>query len=160
MQSAADGQTMPVTQSNIDAIKGNPDREIRRSGWNNYADRYLEFKNTLATAYATSVKQYTMQYKVREYDSVLHMQLFNNNLPVEVFTTLIDTYKKNLPTWHRYWDVKRRVLGYDEIHPYDIWAPMTSKEPEVSWEQAVAWVGEGMQPLGDDYVDAMVERLP
>src|SRR5690606_32518835 len=115
------------------------------------------FKNTLAMAYTTSVKQSTTVYRVRGYDSVLHMQLDAHNLPVTVFTTLIDTYKKNLPTWHRYWDVKRRVLGYDKIHPYDIWAPMTSKTPSVNWEQAVAWIGAGMQPLGADYVNAMTK---
>jgi oligoendopeptidase F len=151
----SNGNPYPITQSNIEMVKANPDRAIRRSGWNNYADRYLEFKNTLAAAYITSVKQSTMMYRVRGYDSVLQMQLFANNIPVSVFHTLIDTYKKNLPTWHRYWDVKRRVLGYDTIHPYDIWSPMTVNEPAVSWEQSIDWICEGMKPLGTEYVDTV-----
>jgi oligoendopeptidase F len=82
------------------------------------------------------------------------MQLFNHALSDSVFHTLIDTFKKNLPTWHRYWDVKRRALGYDTIHPYDIWAPLTTKEPTISWEQAIEWICDGMKPLGDVYVNA------
>jgi oligoendopeptidase F len=153
--SDSNGNPYPVTQSNIEMVKAHPDRTVRRTGWNNYADEYLKFKNTLAAGYITSVKQDTMMYRVRGYDSVLHMKLFNQNIPTAVFTTLIDTYKKNLPTWQRYWDVKRRVLGYDTIHPYDIWAPMTPKEPAVTWQQSVDWICAGMQPLGDEYVSVM-----
>lgn len=151
----SDGNPFPVTQSNIETVKGHADREVRRTGWNNYADMHLKFKNSLAASYITSVKQNTMMYRVRGYDDVLHMKLFNHNLPTEVFTTLIDTYKKNLPTWQRYWDVKRRVLGYDNINPYDIWAPMTAKEPSASWEQSVDWISAGLKPLGEEYVTAM-----
>ncbi|MDQ7035289.1 MAG: M3 family oligoendopeptidase [Anaerolineae bacterium] len=151
----SDGKPFPVTQSNIETVKGHTDREVRRTGWNNYADMHLKFKNSLAASYITSVKQNTMMYRVRDYDSVLHMKLFNHNLPTEVFTTLIDTYKKNLPTWHRYWDVKRRILGYDSIHSYDIWAPMTDKEPSVTWEQSVDWISAGLKPLGEEYVTAI-----
>jgi oligoendopeptidase F len=69
-----------------------------------------------------------------------------------VFHNLIDTYKKNIPTWHKYWSVRRRVLGVDSLQPYDIWAPLTSKPPVVPFEQAVEWISNGMKPLGDDYV--------
>lgn len=151
----SDGGTFAVTQSTMDSAKGHADREIRRTAWQNYADSYKAFDNTLANAYVASVKQSTMQMRVRGYESVLEMQLFPHHLPVEVFHNLIDTFKKNLPTWHRYWDVRRRALGLDTIHPYDIWAPLTPNEPEVSFEQAVDYISEGMKPLGDDYVEIM-----
>lgn len=151
----SEGETFPVNQSSIRIIKGSTDREIRRTGWQNYHDGYLNFKNTIAATYLTSVKQNTMQMRVRGYESVLHMMLHPFNLPVDVFHNLIDTYKKNLPTWHRYWDVKRQLLGLDSISPYDIWAPMTQNEPQIDYKQAVEWVCEGMSPLGDDYVSVM-----
>ncbi|MEO1166840.1 MAG: oligoendopeptidase F [Chloroflexota bacterium] len=153
----SDGEPFPVTQSSIGMIKGNTDREIRRTGWHNYNDGYLAFKNTFASTYLTSVKQSTMQMRVRGYDSVLQMMLHPFNLPVDVFHNLIDNYKKNLPTWHRYWDMKRQILGLDEIHDYDIWAPMTQNEPTVNFEQAVDYIAKGMMPLGEEYVDAMVK---
>jgi len=116
-----DGDPFPVNQSSIRIVKGSTDRNLRRSGWHSYNNGYLQFKNTFASTYLASVKQNTMQMRVRGYDSVLQMMLHPYNLPVDVFHNLINTYKKNLPTWHRYWDVKRQILGLDEIHDYDIW---------------------------------------
>ncbi len=153
----SDGESFAVNQSSIRIVKGSTDREIRRTGWQNYNKGYLQFKNTFAATYLTSVKQNTMQMRARGYESVLHMMLRPFNLPVEVFHNLIDTCKKNLPTWHRYWEAKRKILGVDEIHDYDIWAPLTENEPQISYEQSVHWIADGMKPLGEDYVDAMVK---
>jgi oligoendopeptidase F len=150
-----DGASLEITQSSIGIAKGHVDREIRRTGWNNYMDGYLKYKNTFAAMYLTSVKQSTMFMRVRGYDNVLEMMLHPDNLPSSVFHNLIDTYQKHIPTWHRYWDVKRRALGVDKIHPYDIWAPLTTNEPPVSFEQAVNWIGEGLKPLGSDYVNTL-----
>ncbi len=151
--SDTDGNSVPITQSNMDNLKGSTDRELRRTAWNNYADSHLDFKNTLAQLYLTSVKQNVMQARVRGYETVLESRLAPYNIPVAVFHNLIDTYKANIPTWHRYWDVRRRALGYDSIHPYDIWAPLTDNGPQVSFEESVDMIASGMQPLGTDYVD-------
>jgi oligoendopeptidase F len=151
----SDGNPFEVTQGSIDTALESDDRTLRRTAWENYADRYRQFENTLATAYIASVKQSTFMKRVRGHESVLHMQLFEHNLPVEVFHNLIDTYKKNLPTWHRYWDVKRRALGVEKMRPYDIWAPMTQAEPTVGFEQAIDWISEGVAPLGKRYVEAL-----
>lgn len=150
-----DGSAFAVTQSSIGMAVGHVDREIRRTAWENYMDGYLKFKNTFAAIYLTSVKQSTMQMRVRGYDSVLEMMLHPDNLPTGVFHNLIDTYKKHIPTWHRYWEAKRKALGVEKLHPYDIWSPLTSKEPQVSFEQAVNWIGEGLKPLGADYVNTL-----
>ncbi len=151
----SDGNTVGITQSNMDGLKGSKDRDLRRTAWNSYADAHLEFKNTLAQIYLTSVKQNVMNARVRGYETVLESRLAPHNIPVEVFHNLIDTYKKNIPTWHRYWDVRRRALGYDTIHPYDIWAPLTDNEPVVSFEDAVDMIAKGMHWLGEDYVTTM-----
>lgn len=150
----SDGNAVGISQSSMDSLKGSADRELRRTAWNSYADAHLEFKNTLANIYLTSVKQNVMKARVRGYDSVLEAQLSPHNLPVDVFHNLIDTYKKNIPTWHRYWDVRRRALGYDSIHPYDIWAPLTNNAQQLSFEEAVEMIAVGMQPLGEAYVNA------
>ena len=149
------GNAVTITQSNMDNLKDSGDRELRKTAWNNYADAHLAFKDTLANLYLTSVRQNVMRARVRGYDTVLESRLAPFNIPTEVFHNLIDTYKKNIPTWHRYWDVRRRALGYETIHPYDIWAPLTDNVPELSFEDAVNMIAEGMQPLGDEYVDTM-----
>jgi oligoendopeptidase F len=151
----ADGATYEVAQGSINTLLDNPDREVRRQGWNNYMDGYLAYQNTLAATYATSLKQDVFRARVRGYASSLDAALFNDNVPVEVFRNLMDTFKRNLPTWHKYWAVKRRAMGYERLHTYDVWAPIVKNEPRVEYAQAVDWISAGLQPLGDAYVQAM-----
>jgi oligoendopeptidase F len=147
-----DGAKRDVTQSNIEEIKKHPDREVRKTGMENYADAYLGLRHTFAGNYLTAAKQAVTMSRIRSYDSVLHYKMAPYNLPVEVFHNLIETFKKNLPVWHRYWDVKRRLLGLEEIHTYDIWAPLTKKQPDYKFSDAVELICKGMSPLGEDYV--------
>lgn len=149
------GVAHPLTQSSLDTYLESPDRTLRRSAWNNFADAYLRVPNTLAQSYLTHVKTRVITSQLRKYDSVLSAQLSPFHLPQEVFHNLIKTFQANIGTWHRFWDVKRRILKQDTLQPYDIWAPMTTNEPKVSYEQSVAWISAGMQPLGDDYVNVL-----
>ncbi len=145
---------VPVTQGTIEEIKWHPDREVRRTGWQNYADGYLAVKATLASNYSAGIKQAVFGARARRYGSALEASLFENNIPPEVFRNLIDTYKQNIPTWHRYWAVKRKALGVETIYPWDIWAPI-SQSPELEFEQSVEWICEGLAPLGADYTETV-----
>ena len=149
------GAPQPLVQSTRDQLLGDSDRQTRQSAWQHYADSYLKFHNTFATAYLASVKSNVTLARLRGYESVLHAKLSPGNIPVEVFHNLIDTYKRHIPTWHRYWDVRRRALGYYSIHPWDIWAPLTADDPRLSFAEAVDMIADGMQPLGDHYVSTM-----
>ena len=149
------GAPQPLVQSTRDQLLGDSDRQTRQSAWQNYADSYLKFHNTFATAYLASVKSNVTLARLRGYESVLHAKLSPGNIPIEVFHNLIDTYKRHIPTWHRYWEVRRRALGYDSIHPWDIWAPLTADDPRLSFAEAVDMIADGMQPLGADYVQTM-----
>lgn len=150
-----DGLNRDVTQSNIEEIKKHSDHEVRTNGMKNYADAYLGLRHTYAGNFLASAKQAVTLSRVRAYDSVLQYKLAPYNIPTEVFHNLIDTFKKNLPLWHRYWDVKRRFLGLDEITPYDIWAPLTVKQPNYSFPEAVDLIEKGMSPLGKEYTDTV-----
>jgi len=148
------GASAEVAQGTIDKFLHGTDREARRTAWESYADGYLSMKNTLTSNYLASVKRDVFYARARRYNTALEASLFNNNIPVEVFHNLIDTYRKNLPTWHRYWAVRRRALGVETLNPYDIWAPIAPEQP-VTYAQAVDWICEGMKPLGDEYVTAL-----
>jgi oligoendopeptidase F len=128
------------------------DREVRRTAWESYADGYLSFKNTLANCLTAAVKTDVFNMRARNYSSSLEASLGLNNIPVVVFHNLIEVFKKNLPTWQRYWEVRRRALGYEELHEYDIKAPLTQKKHSIPFEQAVDWISMGMAPLGEEYV--------
>jgi oligoendopeptidase F len=112
-------------------------------------------KNTMANCMATGVKQNVFMARARHYPSALEAALTTNHIPVAVFHNLIETYRRNLPTWHRYWRARRQALGYDKLHVYDIKAPLTSKVQRVTFDQAITWIAEGMRPLGEEYVSVM-----
>jgi oligoendopeptidase F len=145
------GEAVPLTQSKYRAVLAEPDREARRTAWESYLDAHLAFQNTLANNLATSIRQNVFTTRARGYPSTLEGSLFENNIPVAVFHNLIETYRQNLPTWHRYWAVRRKALGVETLQPYDIWAPLTGAQPRVPYEQAVDWICAGLAPLGEDY---------
>jgi len=149
---AADGSELPLTQGSLHTLLVGADREARRTAWENYADQHLAYKNTLASNLATSIKQNIFTMRARRHASSLAAALFEQNIPVEVFHNLIAVFKRNLPTWQRYWRIRRRALGVEKLHPYDIWAPLTVNRPRIPYPQAVEWICAGMAPLGDEYV--------
>ena len=144
-----------LTQSTFDAILNGPDRKARKTAWENYNDLYLNHKNTLANNLATSIKQNVFNMRARRFDSALEATLFNGDVPVEMFHNLLDIFKKNLPLWHHYWKIRRKALGVKTLHPYDVWAPLTTKKHRVPFEKAVDWICEGLAPMGDEYVSVM-----
>ncbi len=149
------GETIEIAQGNIGALLTDTDRSVRRTAWENYADAYLSYKNTMAAALAAGTKQHVFYGRARRYQSSLEAALEPNHIPVEVFHNLIDVFRRNLPIWHRYWAIRKEALGLDEFHPYDIKAPLVTNPPDVAYEQAVDWIVEGMAPLGEEYVTAL-----
>lgn len=149
------GEPSEIGQGAIGALLHSPDRETRRTAWANYADAYLQHKNTIAACLAAGVKQNVFTARTRRYNSALEAALSPNHIPTEVFHNLIATFRKHLPTWHRYWDIRRRALNLDRLHVYDIPAPLAEQPPVVPYAQAVDWIAEGMAPLGEEYVSIL-----
>lgn len=146
------GEAHPIFQSTYNSSMQSTDRARRRSAWENYFDGYLGMQNTLGALYLGNVKQQEFLRKARGFDSVLEMRLAPTNLPVQVFHNLIEVFQANLPTWHRYWAVKAKLLGVEKISPYDVWAPVVRSAPKVPYAQAVEWICAALQPLGAEYV--------
>jgi len=152
---ASDGRSLEIGQASISGLLTNPDRATRRTAWENYSDGYLAHKNTFAAAFISQVKQDVFNMRARGYESSLHASMGPNDIPVEVYHNLLAVFKKNLPTWHRYWRLRREALGVDTFHVYDIKAPLTQAKPVVPFKQAVEWVSAGMAPLGEEYVSVL-----
>ena len=148
----SDGGELPVTQGSIDDLLASTDRETRRTAWESYHDQYYAFRNTLASSLSSSIKRNVLEMRIRRYPTTLDMALFNQNISTAVFHNLIDTFRANRHVWQRYFDVRRRALGVDKLHTYDIWAPLTTERPHVPYEQAVEWIAASLAPLGDAYV--------
>ncbi|MFA9406649.1 MAG: oligoendopeptidase F [Anaerolineales bacterium] len=149
------GEAIPLSQGSVILLTTEADREIRRTAYENYADLYLAHKATLARLLETSIKQSALMSRARNHGSNLETALFRDDIPVEVFHNLIDTFRENLPTWHRYFTVRKKIMGVTELHPYDIWGPLTDSRPEVSYPQAVEWICAGLEPMGEAYVETV-----
>jgi oligoendopeptidase F len=149
------GEQVAVTQGSVDALLARPDRALRRSAWESYADGYLGVRNALAANLGGAVKHAVFSTRVRRHASTLEAALSRPNVPAAVFDNLIATFEANLPTWHRYWRIRRVQLGVDAFRPYDVWAPLGGDPPAFGYEQCVKWICESLAPLGDDYVGAI-----
>lgn len=155
----ASGDRIEIAQGNIDALISDADRQLRRTAWENYADSYLALKNTAANCLAAGAKQHVLYARVRRYASPLEAALAPNHIPVEVFHSLIETCRRKISTWHRYWAIKRRALQYQTFHVYDIKAPLLDRPLEIPYERSVEMVIEGMRALGPEYVEPMRRGL-
>ncbi len=150
------GKKVEVTQGNVHTtLMMHSDRKLRQTAFESYMDKHLEFKNTLAANLATSIKANVFYARARKHKDTLSASLFENNIPVEVFHNLINTFKKHLPTWHRYFELHRKALKLKDIQYYDMWAPMVKKKVKVPFRQAVEYICESLAPMGKEYVDTI-----
>jgi oligoendopeptidase F len=152
---ASDGTPRQVSQGTIYTLMDSPDRATRQTAWENYRDEYLRFKNTLAAQLETSIKQNVFTMRARRFENTLTMALDEQNLPPRIFHNLIAAFKKNLPTWQRYWRLRKKALGVASLHTYDIWTPLSSQSRAIPYQEAVDWICAGLEPMGKDYVDVV-----
>lgn len=150
------GKKIEVTQGNIHtSLMEHSDRKVRQTAFESYMDKHLEFKNTLAANLTTSIKNNIFNMRARKFDTSLQASLFQLNIPESVFHNLINTFKKKLPVWHRYFELRRKALGLREVTYYDMWAPIVKSKPKVPFTKAVDMISESLAPLGKEYVDIM-----
>lgn len=149
------GKTLDLTQGSYHNLLHNPDRKVRRAAFETYMDKYIENKNTLATNLIHSIKANVFYMQARKHESSLAASLFDLNIPTNVFYNLIDTFKKNLPVWHRYFEIRRKALGLKKLAYYDMWAPITKKKVKVPFDKGVELISKSLAPMGRDYVDTL-----
>ena len=149
------GEPHEITQANVRTLLQSRDRTLRRTTYERYADAHLRFQSTMAQVLSTGVRQNNLVAETRRYPSALHAALEPEDLPLSVFTSLLDAFRDNLDTWHAFWRVKRRMLGVDELHPWDVHAAMTPEQPSISFETSIAWLADALAPLGDEYLAVM-----
>lgn len=151
----SNAKVLDLAQGTISNLMHNPDRKVRRAAYENYMDKYVEHKNTLASNLAHSIKANVFYMQARKHESSLAASLFDLNIPTDVFHNLIDTFKKNLPVWHRYFAIRRKVLGLKKLAYYDMWAPIAKKKVKVPFEKGVELICDSLAPMGKEYVDTV-----
>ncbi len=147
-----EGREVELGQGNLGRFLRSPDRAVRRAAWERSADAYLGLRHTFAAALGGGVKRDVFYARARRYDSSLEAALAPNAIPTAVFHNLLDTVWRNFPTWHRYFAVRRRILGLDRLHGWDLTAPLSTAEPRIPFERGVEMIAESLAPLGEEYV--------
>jgi oligoendopeptidase F len=151
----AGGEEHEVAQSTIAMLLTSPDRELRRSAFENYADAHLAMQHSMAASLAGGIKRDVFYARARRFPSSLAAALEPSHVPPEVYHNVIRTFRENVGTWHRYWRVRRKALGLDVLKPYDTRAPVGESTFTVPYSLAVEWIAEGVKPLGEEYVQAL-----
>ena len=148
----AEGQEHELTGSNYILLQTSPDRTLRENAFRSFYKGYRQHINTFASTYAGAVKAAAAQAQVRGYASSRAMSMAGENIPVEVYDTLIETVRSHLPAMYSYAELRKKLLSLDELHYYDLYTPLTgSSGTQYTYEQAQQMVLEAVRPLGDSY---------
>ena len=149
-----DGEEVELTHGNYISFMESHDREVRKAAYKAMYAAYLKQKNTIATAYNYNVKTTNLIAKLRNYDSSLGAELYSDDIPEDVYTNLIDAVSSKLDVLHRYVDLRKKVLGVDKIHMYDMYVPLVELDnQDMSYEECVELVKAGLLPLGWEYAE-------
>lgn len=135
-------------------------REVRREAFAAYYQEFRGNRNTIAAALDGAVKAHVFNARARRFSSALEAALFDDNVDVAVYDALIDAVHEALPPFYRYMDVRRRLLGLDRLHMYDVYVPAVPEvDLEFTYDEAVDLICEAMAPLGEEYVRIMRDGL-
>ncbi len=154
------GEKHSLTHGTYSACIESPDRELRKSAFNNIYDTYYKQKNTLGAIYSSSVKADVFNARARKYSSSLEAALSVNNIPVKVYTRLVETVNKCLPLMHRYIKLRKKALGLNDLDMYDIYTPMVEDiSTHKSYDEAKKTVLEALKPMGKEYCEKLKSAL-
>ena len=147
-----DGQTLEVTGSNYILLQSSPNREIRRKAFKNYYKGFKQHINTFTATYSASVKADVFEASTRHYESARAMSMAGENIPGTVYDSLVETVHRYLPAMYRYVELRKKILGIDELHYYDVYAPLMGElDLSYTYEQAQEMVKKAVAPLGEAY---------
>ena len=150
----------PLSNGSFTLLMASEDRALRKSAFEGMYAAYGGMKNTLAAVLSAQVKQLQFFATARRYPSALAASLDGTHVPQEVYHNLISTVHGNLDKMHRYVRLRRKLLGVEELHMYDVYAPIVSGgAPVIPYEQAKETVYEALAPLGAEYQAVIREAL-
>lgn len=155
-----DNQEVELTEGNYSSFIKSKNREVRKEAFKTLFNQYKSFENTLATTLSSSIKTFNFAAKIRNYNSALEASLKPNDIPVEVYKNAVNTINNNLASLHRYVGIKKKLLGLDEMHMYDLYVPVIDIPKEhIKYDDGVKMIIEGLKPLGEAYLSIFEEGV-
>ncbi|HEX9016524.1 MAG TPA: oligoendopeptidase F [Chloroflexota bacterium] len=154
------GHAVELSQSRYNQLRESQNREVRKEAFEKLHKTYFDFRNTLATSLAGSVRSDIFYARAKNYPTALEAALGPNNIPTEVYHNLVSTVNAHLDKLHRYMRLRKRLMGLDELHHYDLYVPMVPDvQMEVPYGEASKMVQDGLAPMGQQYLTALGEAL-
>ncbi len=154
----SDGEEIKITHGNFVPILSGTDRELRGKAFHALYSTYGKMKNTIAATFNANVEQACFYADVRGYSSTRAMYLDGSNVPERVYDNLIDTVHEHIHLMHRYVKIRKKALGVDELHMYDIYAPIAkAPEKKYTFDEAKTMVKAGLAPMGEAYLEKLQE---
>lgn len=152
------GEEVEVTHGRYVSFLESKDRRVRKEAFEAVYDTYGKYLNTFSSTLAGEVKKHTFNADVRHYDSARKAALSANNIPESVYDNLVQTVNNNLHLLQRYVELRKKVLGLDELHMYDLYVSLVKEvDMKVSYEEAKDYIIKGLAPLGEDYARILKE---
>ena len=156
----AQGETHPVTHGSYVPLMMSDDRVLRKSAYTSLYAAYEQFRNTAAATLGAQAKQLKFYTDARKYPTALEYCLDQNEVPTEVYTNLISCVHEHFAPMHKYVELRKQVLGVDELHFYDLYVPIIEDvDMEFTYEEACDLILEALEPLGEDYLEIVREGL-
>ncbi|GLC87740.1 oligoendopeptidase F [Lysinibacillus piscis] len=147
-----DGEEIQLTHGNYIKFLESKDRSVREAAFKAMYGTYDKFKNTFAATLTGNVKKHNVNARIRNYESARHAAMENNFIPENVYDQLIETIHKHLPTMQRYIALRKKLLGVDELHMWDLFTPLVKEvDMKVSYEEAKETLVKALAPLGQEY---------
>lgn len=151
-----DGKEIELTKGRYTNFLESDNKQVRKEAFDKLYETYLKQKNTLAATFSSSVKKDCFLARVRNYNSALESALDNTNIPVKVYDNLLSTVHKNLNLLHRYVSIRKKALGVNELHMYDLYTSIVKDiKMEIPFEKAKLEVEKGLQPMGKEYISLL-----
>ena len=146
------GEHYALTQGTFVALEKNPDRQLRQSAYENLYDTYAQFKNTSAAMLNAQNKQLKFFAEARKYPNAFEYALDRTNVPTSVYLNLIEAVHQNLDKMHRYVRLRKKLLGLNKLHFYDVYTPLVADvDRHIPYEEAKQTIYDALYPLGDGY---------
>lgn len=154
----SDGNAHQITHGSYIPLMQDEDRALRKSAFENLYKTYKSYENTYTAVLSGHLKTLAFNANVRKYENTLEAALDTTEVPQSVYHSLIDAVHANMDKMYRYVRLRKKLLGVDELHYYDLYAPMVSDvDMEITYEQAKKLTLEAVKPLGEEYVRLMSE---
>jgi oligoendopeptidase F len=147
-----EGRRVELSQGRYNQLRESRDRRVRRDAFEGLHGLYSSYRNTMAASLAGSIRSDIFYARARNYQTAMEAALGANNIPTAVYHNLVQTVRRNLPTLHRYAALRKRLLGLDELHHYDLYVPMVPNvQVTMPYEEATRKVLEALAPMGEEY---------